>query len=101
MSHLSERFSCKLTNRCFSGSEAVKSSCCINAIEIYSIQTGKQSVVVWGLLYDIRMSVVQERVHTSARFPNTPRGKERNEKKQNKTQKNCVQCDTKVKANEV
>ena len=48
------------------------------------------------------MSVVQERVHTSARFPNTPRGKERNEKKkQNKTQKNCVQCDTKVKANEV
>ena len=97
-----------VTNRCFSGSEAVKSSCCINAIEIYSIQTGKQSVVVWGkktvrgLLYDIRMSVVQERVHTSARFPNTPRGKERNEKKkQNKTQKNCVQCDTKVKANEV
>ena len=44
-------------------------------------------MVVWGkktvrgLLYDIRMSVVQERVHTSARFPNTPRGKERNEKK--------------------
>ena len=36
-----------VTNRCFSGSEAVKSSCCINAIEIYSIQTGKQSVVVW------------------------------------------------------
>ena len=56
------------------------------------------------LLHDIGMSVVQERVHTLAKFPNDPRGKKRKEKnkaKQNKGQKNCVQCDIKVEANEL
>ena len=50
------------------------------------------------------MSVVQERVYTLAKLPNDPRGKKRKEKnkaKQNKGQKNCVQCDIKVEANEL
>ena len=38
-----------VTNRCFSGSEAVNRRCCFNAIEIYSIQTGEQSVMLWEL----------------------------------------------------
>ena len=33
------------------------------------------------------MSVVKEWVHTSAKFPNTPRDKKKEKKKQNKTQK--------------
>ena len=49
------------------------------------------------------MSIVQERIHTSAKFPNAPRGIKRNEKKtkQNKIKKNCVQLNIKVEANEV
>ena len=37
-----------------------------------------------GLLNDIGMSVVKEWVHTSAKFPNTPRDKKKEKKKQNK-----------------
>ena len=42
-----------------------------------------------GLLNDIGMSVVKEWVHTSAKFPNTPRDKKKRKEKtkQNKTQK--------------
>ena len=49
------------------------------------------------------MSIVQERVHTLAKIPNAPRGIKRKEKKtkQNKIQKNCVQLNIKVEANEV
>ena len=36
-----------VTTRCFSGREAVKSGCCFNAIEIYSIQIGEQGVMLW------------------------------------------------------
>ena len=56
-----------------------------------------------GLLDNIRMSIVQERVHTLAKIPNAPRGIKRKEKKtkQNKIQKNCVQLNIKVEANEV
>ena len=35
-------------------------------------------------LYDIRMSVVPERVHTSAKFPNTPRDKKKTNKRKAK-----------------
>ena len=49
------------------------------------------------------MSIVQERVHTSAKIPNALRGIKRKEKKtkQNKIQKNCVKLNIEVEANEV
>ena len=43
-----------------------------------------------GLLNDIGMSVVKEWVHTSAKFPNTPRGKKK--KRKNKTKQNTENC---------
>ena len=36
-----------VTNRCLSGSEAVKGGLLLNAIEIHSIYTGEQSVMLW------------------------------------------------------
>ena len=48
----------------------LKAGCCFNAIELYRTQTGEQSMMLWekqffrGLLHDIGISVVQERVHT-------------------------------------
>ena len=45
-----------------------------------------------GLLNDIGMSVVKEWVHTSVKFPHTPRGKKKKRKKKTKQNtENCVQ----------
>ena len=57
---------------CFSGSEAVKSGFCFNAIEIHSIYYLKRRArhdalgikTFRDFLHDIRMNFVQERVHT-------------------------------------
>ena len=67
--------------RCSVAAKQFKAGCYFNAIKIYSIQTGKHDAlkikIFRGLLYDIGMSVVQEQVHTSTRFPNNPRDKKR------------------------
>ena len=57
---------------CFSGSEAVKSGFCFNAIEIHSIYYLKRRArhdalgikTFRDFLHDIGMNFVQERVHT-------------------------------------
>ena len=43
-----------------------------------------------GLLNDIGMSVVKEWVHTSAKFPNTPRDKKKKRKNKKKHRKLCT-----------
>ena len=63
-----------VTNRCFSGSVAVQSGLLFQRDEIYSVLAGKKHdalgiKTLWGLLHDIGMSFVQERVHPGCRIP--------------------------------
>ena len=51
-----------VTNCCFSSSIAVQAGCCFNAIEIYSVLAGEQSVMLWELKLLGAFYMISERV---------------------------------------